>query len=137
MLSFYCMEINMKNYYYKLIYIFSIIELAFIAVFSVIMFKMFNVQVSDVLKIVCGFLFALFLFYLLLRMYVKMNILDPMSRMLNSPDKNYVDDGVSYDNDADLYRVIAYLRKNLKAAKDEKKKTDTILEHMADRSNCF
>ena len=131
MLSFYCMEINMKNYYYKLIYIFSIIELAFIAVFSVIMFKMFNVQVSDVLKIVCGFLFALFLFYLLLRMYVKMNILDPMSRMLNSPD------GVSYDNDADLYRVIAYLRKNLKAAKDEKKKTDTILEHMADRSNCF
>ena len=101
------------------------------------MFKMFNVQVSDVLKIVCGFLFALFLFYLLLRMYVNMNILDPMSRMLNSPDRNYVDDGVSYDNDADLYRVIAYLRKNLKAAKDEKKKTDTILEHMADRSNCF
>ena len=137
MLSFYCMEINMKNYYYKLIYIFSIIELFFIAIFSIMMFKFFKINTSDIVKIICGFVFLVFLFVILLKLYVKNNILEPMSRMLNSPDKNYVDDGVSYDNDADLYRVIAYLRKNLKAAKDEKKKTDTILEHMADRSNCF
>ena len=122
----------MKNYYYRLVYIFSIIELFFIAIFSIMMFKFFRVNTSDIIKIICGFVFLVFLFVILLKLYVKNNILEPMSRMLNSPDKNYIDDGIVEENDADVYRMLDYLRKNLKKANDEKKKTDTILEHMTD-----
>ena len=122
----------MKNYYYRLVYIFSIIELFFIAIFSIMMFRFFRVNTSDIIKIICGFVFLVFLFVILLKLYVKNNILEPMSRMLNSPDKNYIDDGIVEENDADVYRMLDYLRKNLKKANDEKKKTDTILEHMTD-----
>ena len=122
----------MKNYYYRLVYIFSIIELFFIAIFSIMMFKFFRVSTSDIIKIICGFVFLVFLFVILLKLHVKNNILEPMSRMLNSPDKNYFDDGIVEENDADVYRMLDYLRKNLKKANDEKKKTDTILEHMTD-----
>ena len=122
----------MKNYYYRLVYIFSIIELFFISIFSIMMFRFFRVNTSDIIKIICGFVFLVFLFVILLKLYVKNNILEPMSRMLNSPDKNYIDDGIVEENDADVYRMLDYLRKNLKKANDEKKKTDTILEHMTD-----
>ena len=122
----------MKNYYYKLVYIFSIIELFFVATFSIIMFKFFNINTIDMIKIVGGFIFLVFLFFILLKLYVKNSIVEPMSRMLNSPDKNYINDGVVEENDVDVYRMLDYLRKNLKKANDEKKKTDTILEHMTD-----
>ena len=52
----------MKNYYYRLVYIFSIIELFFIAIFSIMMFKFFRVNTSDIIKIICGFVFLVFLF---------------------------------------------------------------------------
>ena len=122
----------MKNYYYKLVYIFSIIELLFIVIFTALMFKAFRVNVSDIITIVIGLLLLVILFVILLKIYVKNSILEPMSRMLNSPDKNYINDGVVEENDADVYRMLDYLRKKLKKANDEKKKTDTILEHMTD-----
>ena len=106
----------MNNYNYRLDYIFSILELLYIANYSIKIFKFLRV----------------FLFVILLKLHVKNNILEPMSRMLNSPDKNYFDDGIVEENDADVYRMLDYLRKNLKKANDEKKKTDTILEHMTD-----
>ena len=44
----------MKNYYYKLVYIFSIIELLFIVIFTALMFKAFRVNVSDILLLLLG-----------------------------------------------------------------------------------
>jgi len=57
----------MKNYYYKLVYIFSIIELLFIVIFTALMFKAFRVNVSDIITIVIGLLMLVILFVILLK----------------------------------------------------------------------
>ena len=127
----------MKNYHFKLILTFYVISAIVVFIAGIclsISFRALPNSYEIIMQTLATTLITMAILAIIsitMALIIYKKIVEPMSRMLRSANPYDKLDYLQTD-DEDLDEVIEGLRKDLIAANNQKKQTDTILKHMTD-----
>lgn len=127
----------MKNYHFKLILTFYVISAIVVFLSGILLALSFrampdsNEIILQTLAVTFITMTVLAIISIIMAIITYKKLVEPMSRMLKSANPYEKLDYLQTDNE-DLNDVIEGLRKDLIAANNQKKQTDTILKHMTD-----